>query len=283
MLRTAALAASYGVRRAEAELLAASGDRPRGDGHQRTEDVMTTPRIELRDRRRCDLRRCRGRAPRCAPRWPAAWRPRRRRPRRPDRADARCEVSFDADAFVRLRGQRFVALSGAARRRAQRRRSRGTTSCASQRVVDALRGDLDADAPAAARPPATATCPTSTATTASSPRTRAARDELLAALRALAVVDDAIAEPQPAPPPATPTSPPSSATARRARSGIDAAASPRAPGGLGQKAKIVDIEYSWNTAHEDLAKAAAPGALIANGTPATPSTTPTTARRCSAS
>ena len=31
--------------------------------------------------------------------------------------------------------------------------------------------------------------------------------------------------------------------------------------------KIVDIEYDWNRSHEDLAKAAAPGALIANGTP----------------
>jgi subtilisin-like proprotein convertase family protein len=40
------------------------------------------------------------------------------------------------------------------------------------------------------------------------------------------------------------------------------------PGGSGAGVKIIDIEYSWNTAHEDLSKAA--GALIPNGTPQDP-------------
>ena len=55
-----------------------------------------------------------------------------------------------------------------------------------------------------------------------------------------------------------------------APAGIDSAALAARAGGLGERAKIIDVEYAWNTAHEDLAKAALPGALIANGVPDDP-------------
>ena len=51
--------------------------------------------------------------------------------------------------------------------------------------------------------------------------------------------------------------------------GIGATTSPSiARGATGSNVKIVDLEYSWNTAHEDLTKAA--NALIPMGTPADP-------------
>ena len=39
--------------------------------------------------------------------------------------------------------------------------------------------------------------------------------------------------------------------------------SPGCPAAAARRSKIVDVEYAWNRAHEELGKAAAPGALIA--------------------
>lgn len=50
--------------------------------------------------------------------------------------------------------------------------------------------------------------------------------------------------------------------------GITAAAT--LPGATGKAVKVVDVEYAWNSAHEDLAKARATGALWPMGTPANP-------------
>jgi hypothetical protein len=100
----------------------------------------------------------------------------------------------------------------------------------------------------------------------------AERDALLAGLRRLPDVDAAI--PAPAPPPLPATATPSFALEQGyvagGSAGIDAAAFAGLPGGRGENVRIVDIEYAWNRAHEDLAKAAAPGALIVNGVPADP-------------
>lgn len=53
-----------------------------------------------------------------------------------------------------------------------------------------------------------------------------------------------------------------------APTGVDQNFAAAYPGGMGSKVKIVDIEYDWNTNHEDLTKARA--ARIPNGTPADP-------------
>jgi serine protease len=100
----------------------------------------------------------------------------------------------------------------------------------------------------------------------------AERDALLAGLDRLPQVDAAM--PVPAPPPLPATATPSFALEQGysagGSAGIDTGAFAALPGGRGEQAKIVDVEYAWNRAHEDLAKAAAPGALIVNGAPADP-------------
>ena len=96
------------------------------------------------------------------------------------------------------------------------------------------------------------------------------RDAVLAALRPLGVVDAAVAEPRPAPAPATPSFAARQRYATSAPAGIDVTAFAGLPGGRGEHVKIVDVEYAWNTAHEELGKAAAAGALVANGTPKDP-------------
>ena len=54
-----------------------------------------------------------------------------------------------------------------------------------------------------------------------------------------------------------------------APAGIDAGFAAGVPGGKGELLWVFDLEYSWNTSHEDLSKARAAGALILNGTPST--------------
>ena len=97
---------------------------------------------------------------------------------------------------------------------------------------------------------------------------RAERDRLLADLRGLAIVDQVIAEPKPVPPPVTPDFTDRQRYKLAAPIGIGTTAAAGLGGGLGQNVKIIDIEYSWNQAHEDLAASA--GALIPNGTPDDP-------------
>jgi serine protease len=90
---------------------------------------------------------------------------------------------------------------------------------------------------------------------------------LTAELQALPVVEAAYAEPNPAPVPTA-----SYVTLQNylqaAPSGIDANYARTFPGGTGGAVKVFDLEYSWNTDHEDLTKART--ATLAFGTPADP-------------
>jgi outer membrane protein assembly factor BamB len=88
------------------------------------------------------------------------------------------------------------------------------------------------------------------------------------ALNSLDIVEIAYPEPLPAPPPTTPDFEWKQGYLDAAPGGIGAEVAWGLPGGTGAGVKIVDIEYSWNTAHEDLSRA--PGALIPNGTPQDP-------------
>jgi hypothetical protein len=184
------------------------------------------------------------------------------------RADATVQVSFDAAAVVRLRGQRFVALGGAdtgalndvVGRRAvvDVERAIERSEAEVDRTRRRLVGEGDRNVPDLNRNYRIVTTDA------------AARDELLAALRSLEIVDEAIREPQPAPPPASPSYVSAQRYATAAPAGIGASALAARAGGHGEQAKIIDVEYSWNQEHEDLAKAAQPGALIVNGTPYDP-------------
>lgn len=93
---------------------------------------------------------------------------------------------------------------------------------------------------------------------------------LIDALNSLDIVEIAYPEPLPAPPPVTPNFEGMQGYLDAPPGGIGAKLAWTLPGGTGAGVKIIDIEYSWNTAHEDLAKARAPGALIPNGTPQDP-------------
>jgi serine protease len=55
-----------------------------------------------------------------------------------------------------------------------------------------------------------------------------------------------------------------------ANSGIDIEYARTVAGGNGAGVRVLDIEYSWNTNHEDLSKLRAAGAAINNGTPSDP-------------
>ena len=192
-----------------------------------------------------------------APSWAAA-------PAPATLADSTLEVSFDPAASVRLRGQRFVSLSGAGLAAVndavagdpQARVER--LFAGSEASLDAARGKLlragRRDVPDLNRHYRIRT------------RDAAARDALLSALSGLAVVDEALPQPRPLPPPSGDYT-----AAQRyggvAPAGIGIGSAAARPGGLGQNAKIVDVEYSWNRSHEDLAKAAPAAVVIPNGTP----------------
>lgn len=84
-------------------------------------------------------------------------------------------------------------------------------------------------------------------------------------LNALDVVEVAYAAPLAAPLPASPDFRSSQIYSDPAgQNGIDADYAATIPGGTGANVQVHDVEYSWNTAHEDLAKLT--GALVANGT-----------------
>jgi serine protease len=93
---------------------------------------------------------------------------------------------------------------------------------------------------------------------------------LLRALAALPVVETAYVEPPPAPPPATPSFVSIQGYRKAAAIGIDAGYAAAVTGGNGQRVRIVDVEYGWNTAHEDLTRAAGSSVRIPNGTPVNP-------------
>ncbi len=178
------------------------------------------------------------------------------------------QVSFEPEASVRLRGQRFVGARAedAAAANAVIKRYSGVrverVAPSSEAAVDAKRGDL-----LRAGKRSVPDLNRHYRVFANDP---ADREQLLAELDALAVVDEAIREPKPPPPPATPDFRSQQRYGAAGPAGIDVAAVSALPGGQGQQAKIIDIEYSWNQAHEDLGSAASSAALIRNGTPSDP-------------
>ncbi|GGS56573.1 S8 family serine peptidase [Actinokineospora fastidiosa] len=91
------------------------------------------------------------------------------------------------------------------------------------------------------------------------------------ALNALSIVEIAYAEPLPVRQPIAPDySGRQGYHAPASASGIDAHYAHTVPGGRGQNVRVLDIEYSWNSRHEDLSKLRESGAYVPNGTPADP-------------
>lgn len=91
-------------------------------------------------------------------------------------------------------------------------------------------------------------------------------DRLIAELKALPIVESAYREPRAAPMPVSPDFSGQQGYRDAATDGIDATYAAAIPGGTGTNVRIIDVEYSWNTNHEDLAGVN----TIANGTPTDP-------------
>lgn len=90
-------------------------------------------------------------------------------------------------------------------------------------------------------------------------------------LNAMSIVETAYAAPLPVAPPASPDySGNQHYTLPAAQSGIDSDYARTIAGGNGAGVRVLDIEYSWNTNHEDLSKLRLAGARINNGTPRDP-------------
>ncbi len=87
-------------------------------------------------------------------------------------------------------------------------------------------------------------------------------------LKGLNEVETAYPEVKPAPSPTSPDFSSFETYLKSAPTGINSNYAQTFPGAMGGKVKIVDIEYSWNTAHEDLTKAAT--AIVPHGTPVDP-------------
>lgn len=87
-------------------------------------------------------------------------------------------------------------------------------------------------------------------------------------LNALDIVEIAYPKTLPEPSPSGPDLTSDQGYKGAAPTGIGAFPIYALPGGTGSNVRIIDIEYSWNTNHEDLTKAV--GARINNGTPADP-------------
>jgi len=93
-------------------------------------------------------------------------------------------------------------------------------------------------------------------------------NKAVAALQNSGLVDTAYPQVLPAPSPSAPSFTNLQDYLNAAPVGTDSNYASTVTGGNGSKVKIVDIEYSWNTAHQDLAKAAT--ALVPHGTPVDP-------------
>jgi serine protease len=89
-------------------------------------------------------------------------------------------------------------------------------------------------------------------------------------LNALSIVELASAEPLPQAPPVTPDFEPLQGYRGSAPKALGARLVAGIHGALGDRVQVVDIEFGWRRNHEDLSKAAVPGALIPIGTPANP-------------
>jgi hypothetical protein len=89
-------------------------------------------------------------------------------------------------------------------------------------------------------------------------------------LNALDMVELASSDPLPASPPSTALYETSQQYRDAAPVGIGVDSDTTMPGGRGEGSTIADVEYAWNTNHEDLSAARAVGAVIANKTPVDP-------------
>jgi serine protease len=88
-------------------------------------------------------------------------------------------------------------------------------------------------------------------------------------LSALSIIELAHPEPTPVPPPSDDYKS-LQTDLQAAPTGINANYASTFPGGIGTAATIFDVEYSWNTAHEDLSTVRATGARLNYGTPIDP-------------
>lgn len=95
-------------------------------------------------------------------------------------------------------------------------------------------------------------------------------DAVIRALKQDLNVSEAYAEPLPAPAPTTPNFMPLQAHFTAAPAGLSTASAGTFAGGLGDYVRVADLEYSWNTSHEDISDARQTDTLIANGTPVDP-------------
>jgi len=91
---------------------------------------------------------------------------------------------------------------------------------------------------------------------------------LISDLKSLGIIETAYAEPTPAPAPASPNYTSAQNYLKAAPDGINANIAKTYPGGTGANVRIIDVEYSWNTLHEDITKART--ATVASGTPVDP-------------
>lgn len=90
-------------------------------------------------------------------------------------------------------------------------------------------------------------------------------------LNAMSIVETAYAAPLPVAPPASPAYHDfQTYKLPAAQSGIDSDYARTVAGGNGAGIRVLDVEYSWNTNHEDLSKLRLAGARINNGTPSDP-------------
>jgi serine protease len=87
-------------------------------------------------------------------------------------------------------------------------------------------------------------------------------------LKQLGDVATAYAQVEPAPAPSTGNFTALETYLQAAPTGINSNFAQTFPGAAGSKVKVVDIEYSWNTSHEDLSKARL--AVVPHGTPVDP-------------
>ena len=94
-------------------------------------------------------------------------------------------------------------------------------------------------------------------------------EELVTELKTLPIVENAYLEPLPAPPPVTPDLESGQGYLDAAPDGIGARIAWQIPGGRGAGVTIGDVEYSWNTNHEDLPTATASKILLNSGETAT--------------
>lgn len=93
-------------------------------------------------------------------------------------------------------------------------------------------------------------------------------NSVISQLRSLSMVDSAYGEPTAAPAPSSSSFVNLQSYLQAAPTGISSTAAKAYAGGNGSNVRIFDVEYSWNTSHEDVTKART--ALVANGTAVDP-------------